>query len=664
MTRYTEDKSALNGIPYSKIVKDVLKIHLTIKEKEAVLEQERDIGSASPSLNMGRKRRNTITVSENANKRNIHPLRLAFTSPPPEHDIQKDAGTTGASSSKFASWSSAESSPTLPPCWTPNKGAKGMEPTPSEQSFHIGHARPAFKKSEEPDGPSKMFPGLGRLDATQTENTDLSPSAFEKEGHHQDKNIDENKVCGLLLLLPADVHRQDSHISGNSVKRPPREQKVEMCSEKTEREGGEKSLFSRTKSLGGSTVHSARKGESLFSARSDDFRDFEVEWEAILTGLTSCQKSLDLVSKTFARRATALRDYLEELMRSLESLETEKSENLMSISQLLREVQMTKEELSEKSLLVCKLETETKTLRQAVHMSEVKVQSLESTASDAREQTHRLRDAHASLVKTNELLEAKICLLQEFKHKNTAASQALEKKFSMLTNTTQALHEEMAAFDRGQKAMQREIASKDDSILQLENVQKHLEERNQYLEEQSQESMDYSKRLEADNKRLNELLVIVRTDLAEIQAQSADKDRIISGDTQLVSELHRELSQQKLIIDEMRKEGEKNAAGHELSESELMMQVKSLKSQILSAQQKSDERIQEIAEQLYHQYSKKHEVKVSQLRRNYETKIAESLTETKKLQKKVEHLESQLKMELKEKEYLLSVLDKEKVHVL
>ncbi|KAM9889614.1 hypothetical protein OXX69_012786 [Metschnikowia pulcherrima] len=212
--------------------------------------------------------------------------------------------------------------------------------------------------------------------------------------------------------------------------------------------------------------------------------------------------------------------------------------------------------------------------------------------------------------------------------------------------------------------MQREIASKDDSILQLENVQKHLEERNQYLEEQSQESMDYSKRLEADNKRLNELLVIVRTDLAEIQAQSADKDRIISGDTQLVSELHCELSQQKLIIDEMRKEGEKNAAGHESSESELMMQVKSLKSQILSAQPKSDERIQEIAEQLYHQYSKKHEVKVSQLRRNYETKIAESSTEIKKLQKKVEHLESQLKMELKEKEYLLSVLDKEKVHVL
>lgn len=231
----------------------------------------------------------------------------------------------------------------------------------------------------------------------------------------------------------------------------------------------------------------------------------------------------------------------------------------------------------------------------------------------------------------------------------------LNQKFKELCEETSILHVEMAKFETEQKFKDEELSSKTNSIEELKSIRTHLEEEVASLKAELESNRELlhddtntKSNLQSENERLLEVILDLRN-------QNLEKDQIISGDTKKLTELVEEVNKQKQLISDFKMNANK---GETNSEDELLKQIASLKHQVATAQQKTDERIQDVAEQLYHQYSKKHELKVNQLKEKYDAKIEESLSELELKRREIETLDSQLKTEVKEKNYLLSALEK------
>lgn len=158
--------------------------------------------------------------------------------------------------------------------------------------------------------------------------------------------------------------------------------------------------------------------------------------------------------------------------------------------------------------------------------------------------------------------------------------------------------------------------------------------------------------LEETNSELVESVSNYDNQVRLLTSESSEKDEIISGDTKKISELVAALTAEKQAVEDLRSRAENC-----LMQAELSTEVEKLKEQMTHAREKTDRKILEIAEQLYHQYSKKHELKVFQLKERYEAKLKEREAEVSSKKQEIENLNIRLENELKDKNYLLSVLE-------
>lgn len=232
----------------------------------------------------------------------------------------------------------------------------------------------------------------------------------------------------------------------------------------------------------------------------------------------------------------------------------------------------------------------------------------------------------------------------------------LDEKFKELCEEASSLHNEMAKLETEQKSKDEEILKKDHLLEQLKVHCTQLEGEITSLKDELKSNRDlYQKDTNITSSLQSEIDHLMKK-VEDLQNQNLEKDQIISGDTKKLTELVEEVTKQKQVISELKtKVTNKDESA---SETELLRQIASLKHQVSTAQQKTDERIQDVAEQLYHQYSKKHELKVNQLKEKYDAKIEDSHRELEQKRREIETLDSQLKTEMKEKNYLLSVLEK------
>ena len=142
---------------------------------------------------------------------------------------------------------------------------------------------------------------------------------------------------------------------------------------------------------------------------------------------------------------------------------------------------------------------------------------------------------------------------------------------------------------------------------------------------------------------------------------NAEKDEIISGDTKKMDELVEKINHQKQTIADY--EGRlKNTSAEESphntrANESLMREIEDLKSQVEQGHAKTSARIQEVAEQLYFEYSKKHEMKVDQVRASFKKQIDKLNFEKKAQARDIESLHKKLDTVNIEKEQLIQLID-------
>lgn len=257
-------------------------------------------------------------------------------------------------------------------------------------------------------------------------------------------------------------------------------------------------------------------------------------------------------------------------------------------------------------------------------------------------------------------LQTESNLLREEVDRKAKDLDEMNANFGELVKETTELHNEMAKIEHEHKVNEKKLSDKqilvEELSAKLEAVQAKSNNLEILLETNSAKLKDDSQ-LFSDLQRKNSGL---QSELKRLNDQNNEKDRIISGDTMKLNELVEQVNKQKQIISDYKSllNSENSSSLESRTENILLKQVANLKHQVATAQQKTDERIQEVAEQLYHQYSKKHELKVSQLKEKYEVKIQEKNSELEAKLSEIETLESQLRTEVKEKNYILTLLEK------
>lgn len=248
----------------------------------------------------------------------------------------------------------------------------------------------------------------------------------------------------------------------------------------------------------------------------------------------------------------------------------------------------------------------------------------------------------------NTALTSTIRELEESNRIAEITKEELNSKFVHLMQETRKVQEEMTVFETLHKELEYDVSDKVSQIKDYAAEIEILRKENTILEESLKLSEVSNFQTGEERQDLLERIII-------LQKQNEEKDRIISGDTKKLSELVEELNKQKQLFSDLKTSSPSQRSDQS---AELLNQIAGLKRQISNAQQKTDERIQEVAEQLFHQYSKKHELKVNQLKEKYEAKLEEKGKQLNSKDRQLESLESRLKIGEKEKNYLFHLLEK------
>lgn len=256
-----------------------------------------------------------------------------------------------------------------------------------------------------------------------------------------------------------------------------------------------------------------------------------------------------------------------------------------------------------------------------------------------------------SLRSIHEEQKIKVSNLLEALASSSDAQNELNSKFTELHDETQKLQEDMVALENYHRESEAQLCLKNSEIEKLQSELALSKTALNSMEASLEGSRSLAEELESHRAERIELLERLLT----LEARNQEKDKIISGDTKKLSQLVTELSHQKQLLSEVKSTATKTSIP---GDDQLLQQITNLKRQVASAQQKTEERIQEVAEQLFHQYSKKHEQKVNQLKEKYESKLEEKRVEINSRLRQIDSMESRLRTEEKEKNYLLQVLEK------
>ncbi|CAK7894156.1 autophagy-related protein 23 [[Candida] anglica] len=202
----------------------------------------------------------------------------------------------------------------------------------------------------------------------------------------------------------------------------------------------------------------------------------------------------------------------------------------------------------------------------------------------------------------------------------------------------------------------------------IENEKKELSSDLELLQSKYDNSESFiqslNKKLELfqqENERLKEETTKAKSQIELLKSANKDKDEIISGDTKKMSELVQKVNQQKQKISEYEDNVTSKESNSTEEVNELKSMIKKLQQEIENNNEKTQTRIQEVAEQLYYQYSKKHELKVAEVRKSIEKRFRKQIDhlhiENKSQIRDIESLEKKLEIVSVEKNQLLNLIE-------
>lgn len=280
-----------------------------------------------------------------------------------------------------------------------------------------------------------------------------------------------------------------------------------------------------------------------------------------------------------------------------------------------------------------------------------KLTSLEASYNKKAEEISTLTDSNLQFnLKIENLLKEKEDNLNEIETLKLRESELNESVTSYKTSIEE--HETMinelkvkiGTYDQTCKNYEVELKNFNQEFKNLNEILDKNEDEKIQLNNKINELSQLNLNLTNDEKSLSKQIDQLKAENKKLVDSNSEKDDIIKNDGQKIDKLVQKI----------------NHLENNNSSKQLLNQIADLKEQIALAQEKTDARIHEVAEQLYFQYSKKHEDKVNLLKNTYRNQIESLNNELKQKSRDNESLEKKLKVANNEIGSLLNLFDQQK----
>lgn len=382
------------------------------------------------------------------------------------------------------------------------------------------------------------------------------------------------------------------------------------------------------------------KRDVAYSALEQEFADTQVDLKELQSQRDELQAKIQSDSKKL-NRAEALHmeqveraNDLESQVRSLE-IETDNETALLEahILQLNEAIATQGNQLNLKSVVVSALQSGVNTLKS----------SLTKATEDLKTKTVELHHTNGALDDAENLLEVKSAEVAEL---------IIELKELRQVNEVN--------FQRGQE-YKHEQQALDSLISDLRaNVEKKDKEIHGMREDIQKQETDHLTELEAFHAELSNVQSMVSNKSNELFKLKDEKEQI-QRKYDLLKYEHDTMKEE--VGDNERRISTLKSKLHEYKEHAHNLEnlVKTLEDEKAELEKDTDKRLQQLAEDLYIQYSKKHEQKVQVLKKGYEgkwqAKVFKAELESERLRSEVEGLRAQLEGEKMEKNEIIKLWD-------
>lgn len=365
----------------------------------------------------------------------------------------------------------------------------------------------------------------------------------------------------------------------------------------------------------------------------------------------------------------SLKDQVAKLQKGIEDKELSQKEFETQIKSLDEEVYAKNKEIS--SLTDANIDYNIKVEKLLTEKEELltETERLGRENSGLEEINSKQQELLEELDKLENLAKDKISSLESsLETKSQEIKKVMAEKDELLTKVDK-LTDENRSLESDLDHAKSEIKELNNKLNNYDSTRDDLREQNTKLLGEIKKTTEISETLQSkvdelmlEIEKLNHKVSESETQVDLLKSINTEKDEIISGDTKKMGELVQKVNKQKQTIADYEKDYEKAMDDIKTLQSKgenksLNEEIEELKKQVSLGQAKTNERIQEVAEQLYFEYSKKHELKVNQVRAGFKKQIDNLNFEKKSQARDIDSLQKKLDIVNMEKNQLLRLID-------
>lgn len=387
-------------------------------------------------------------------------------------------------------------------------------------------------------------------------------------------------------------------------------------------------------------------------------KTLKIESSSATDYATNLDKQFNVVSlklRVCESKLTRYKELYSELMATARGLEKEVSKGKKTVSQLKQKLAEVSQKLdsaqASKSELQSSLElkkAEVKSLLEEKSENDIMIRNLKHINDESDAQLKKLnarlnatKEKLEDLRKRNDSLSAKMASSSKQIKDKSAELESMKREKDMAVANLNSLKTKLQAIEASNRKLTLEKEAADSKI---SKAQKELDELDKkYLEVKKSRSEEWQSKLASGQQNVEKLNVRIKS----LEQEKAQLDKALKSEQEARSNAN----------EKKREEGEAMETRLESLEKELT----SAKAKIADNDKEMETQMEKLAQDLYLQYSAKHEQKVATLKKGYEMKwmgkVKKFTRDNDALKREIASLKKRLEVETNEKKQLVKLWD-------
>lgn len=270
--------------------------------------------------------------------------------------------------------------------------------------------------------------------------------------------------------------------------------------------------------------------------------------------------------------------------------------------------------------------------------------AIEKELGEVQERINQMKQESEQRQKEKENLDIKV--------------KSLEQEMSQLRSKNEDLNSEYHSLMKANNDLQQQLGESGEATKKVQEMTQELEQlksSNEAMANDNSYYQDMNQKLIKEKNHISTKVDQLVEQVDQLESTNKHKDSIIQGDTKQMQKLDQQIEQLKQqLSNELHPRSSINNVS---PSSDLRSEVSQLKTQLSNFNNDKQREIEIISEKLFHQYSKKHEFKINQIKLNYSNLINNLKQEKKNLIKDIQLLQKKNQFLVKDNEHLLKIID-------